>query len=85
MVFPSLLEIAAPQRLLKTEPVFLRRRSCCFLFGTFNEATLVGNNTFGYLVTVVLRETLTSEKEKASLILCSDQRNPAVVDGDNLF
>lgn len=60
------------------KPIFLCRQSFCCPFGKFNEATLVGNNTFGYLVTVVLRETLTSGKDKASPILCVNQGNSAV-------
>lgn len=36
-------------------------------------------------VTVLLREILTGEKEKASPILCADHGNPAVAYGDNCF
>lgn len=62
MVFPSLIN-HCPSEASKDKTNILVYH---FVepFGTFNEATLVGNNTFGYLVTVILRETLTSDKEK---------------------
>lgn len=67
----------------KMKRMSLRRKSFRHSYNTLNETTLGGNNTFGYVVAVALREPFPCERN-GSPISCEGQRDPATAHRDSL-